>query len=126
MPVQSLLTELSRVHEPEAAQDYANMLSQVVADGKPLIIRRNGEDLAAVIPLEYLELLREVLEREEVEKQAAHIDWAFVPKPLRPPQEWFDSGSFLPVWRYDHNAYRNGDGRRFSGNIRCQCQERPF
>ena len=90
MPLQSLLTEPGRVHEPEAAQDYANMLSQVVADGKPVIIRRNGEDLAAVIPLEYLELLREVLEREEVEKQAARIDWACVPKSVRPPQEWFD------------------------------------
>src|SRR5712692_4092265 len=90
MTVQSLLPEPGRVNEPQAVQEYANMLSQVVAEGKPVIIRRNGEDLAAVIPLEYLELLREVLACQEVEKLAAQIDWDRVPKTHRPPQEWFD------------------------------------
>jgi hypothetical protein len=65
-------------------------LSQVVAEGKPVIVRRNGEDLAAVIPLEHLALLREVVARQEVEKLAAQIDWQRVPRTLRPPQEWFD------------------------------------
>jgi prevent-host-death family protein len=88
--VQSLLTEPGRVDEPRGAQEYSDVLSQVVAEGKPVIIRRNGEDLAAVIPLEHLELLREVVARREVEKQAAEIDWNRIPKTLRPPQEWFD------------------------------------
>ena len=90
MTVLSLLPELDRVNEPQAVQEYSNMLSQVVAEGKPVIIRRNGEDLAAVIPLVYLHLLRELLAREEVEKQAMQIDWNCVPKTLRPPQDWFD------------------------------------
>ena len=49
-----------------------------------------GADLAAIIPLEHLELVREILARQEVEKQAAQIPWERAPKTLRPPQEWFD------------------------------------
>src|SRR6266849_6356116 len=90
MTVQSLLVEPGRVNEPQVAQEYSDVLSQVAADGKPVIVRRNGEDLAAVIPLEHLALLREVVAREEVEKLAAQIDWSRARKSLRPPQEWFD------------------------------------
>jgi len=90
MTVQSLLTEPGRVDEPQAAQGYSDVLSQVAAEGKPVIVRRNGEDLAAVIPLEHLELVREILARQEVEKLAAQIDWERARKTLRPPQEWFD------------------------------------
>jgi hypothetical protein len=50
MTVPSLLEEPGRVDEPQAAQEYADVLSQVVAAGRPVIVRRNGEDLAAVIP----------------------------------------------------------------------------
>lgn len=90
MTVPFLLTEPGRVDEPQAAQQYSDVLSQVATEGKPVIVRRNGEDLAAVIPLEHLELLREVLARQEVERQAAQIDWSRAPTALRPPQEWFD------------------------------------
>ncbi len=55
-----------------------------------MIVCRDGQDLAAVIPLEYLDLLREVVERQEVEKLAGQIDWHRGDKTLRPPQEWFD------------------------------------
>jgi hypothetical protein len=47
--------------------------------------------LAAVIPLEHLELLQEVLMRPEVEKLAAQLDWDRAVQTLRPPQEWFES-----------------------------------
>lgn len=90
MTVESLLREPGRVDEPRAAEGFSDVLSQVAAERRPLIVRRNGEDLAAVVPLEYLELLREVVARQEVEKRAALIDWDRVPKPRRPPQEWFD------------------------------------
>ncbi len=89
MTVQSFLSEPGRVDEPRKVEEYADVLSQVAAAGRPVIVRRNGEDLAAVIPLEHLELLREMLARQEVEKQAAQIDWDRV-KAHRPPQEWFD------------------------------------
>ena len=88
--VQSLLAEPGRVAEPQAAQAYSDVFSQVVAEGIPLIVRRNGEDLAAVIPLEHLELLREVVARQEVENLATQIDWNRAAKTVPRPQEWFD------------------------------------
>lgn len=90
MSVPSLLDEPRRVDEPRAAKEFSDVLTQVAAERRPLIVRRNGEDLAAVIPLEHLELVREVLARQEVEKLAAQIDWEQARKALRPPQSWFD------------------------------------
>ena len=90
MTSQSLLEEPSRVDEPKAAREYAEVLSQVAAAGRPVIVRRNGEDLAAVVPLEHLERVREILAQQEVESLAAQIDWDRAPKTLRPPQSWFD------------------------------------
>jgi antitoxin (DNA-binding transcriptional repressor) of toxin-antitoxin stability system len=96
MTVPSLLREPGRVDEPRAAQEYADVLSQVAAAGQPVIVRRNGEDLAAIIPLEHLELVREILGRQEVERLAAQIDWERARKTLRPPQEWFEGDEPKP------------------------------
>ena len=90
MTVPSLLPEPGRVDEPRAAQEYADVLSRVAAEHRAVIVRRNGEDLAAVVPLEHLELLREVLARQEVEKLAAQINWDRLVREYRPPQAWFD------------------------------------
>ena len=90
MSVPSLLEEPSRVDEPQAAQEYAAVLTQVVAAGRPVIVRRNGEDLAAVVPLEHLELVREILAHHEAERSAAEIDWTRARMIARPPQSWFD------------------------------------
>src|SRR4051812_46930722 len=90
MTVPSLLEEPGRVDEPQVAQEYADVLSQVVAAGRPVIVRRNGEDLAAVIPLEHLELFREILAHQEAERLAAQIDWSRARKTPQPPQSWFD------------------------------------
>ena len=90
MTVPSLLEEPGRVDEPGAAQGYSAVLTQVAAERRPVIVRRNGEDLAAVVPLEHLELLREAVARQEVEKLAAQIDWDRARPAPRPPQAWFD------------------------------------
>ena len=74
MTVPSLLEEPGCVDEPQGAQEYAAVLTQVVAAGRPVIVRRNGEDLAAVVPLEHLEQVREILAHQEVERLAAEID----------------------------------------------------
>jgi PHD/YefM family antitoxin component YafN of YafNO toxin-antitoxin module len=90
MTVPSLLEEPGRVDEPRAAQEYSAVLTQVAAERRPVIVRRNGEDLAAVVPLEHLELLREAVARQEVEKLAEQIDWERARQAPRPPQAWFD------------------------------------
>ena len=97
MTVPPLLAEPGRVDEPRAAQGYADVLTKVAAEQRPVIVRRNGADLAAVIPLEHLRLLREVVARREVEELAAQIDWDRA-KALRPPQAWLedDDNPFEP------------------------------
>ena len=96
MTVQALLTEPGRVDEPRAAQEFSDALTQVAAEGKPVIVCRNGADLAALIPLEHLQLVRETLALQEVEKLAAQIDWDRAHQTLRPPQEWFDGDEPKP------------------------------
>ncbi len=85
------LLEPSHVDEPEHAREYAEVLSRVAADHQAVIVRRGGADLAAVVPLEYLELLRDVLTRQEAEQLAGRLDWENLLKTSPPSQEWFDS-----------------------------------
>lgn len=90
MTTESLFAEPVRVDEPRAIEDYAGVLSQVATEGKPLIVCRNGTDLAAIVPVECLDLLREVAALHELEHRAAQIDWDRMPEGLHPPQQWFD------------------------------------
>ncbi len=92
----SLLEEPNRVDEPQAAQEYSAVLTQVAAEHRTVIVRRNGADLAAVVPLEHLELVREVLARLEVAQLAGEIDWEQARRTLRPPQQWFDGDEPKP------------------------------
>ncbi len=92
MTLQTILSEPSRVDEPQAVKDFSDVLSRVASELRPVIVRRNGEDLAAVIPLEHLELFREVLARQEAEQIAAQIAWERLVPLRRPPQRWFDEG----------------------------------
>jgi hypothetical protein len=96
MAVPSLLEEPGRVDEPQAAQEYSAVLTQVAAACRPVIVRRNGEDLAAVIPLEHLELVREFMASQEVQRLAAQIDWDRARQTLRPSQEWYDGDEPKP------------------------------
>ncbi len=93
---QPLMPEPGRVDEPCVAGEYASILGQVAAGGRPVIVQRNGEDLAAVVSLEHLELMREVMARKEVEELAARIDWNSAAGKLRPPQSWFEGEEAKP------------------------------
>lgn len=92
----SLLEEPGRVDEPRGAQEYADVLSGVASAGRPVIVRRNGADLAAVIPLECLEAVREILAQQRVEQLAGQMDWELARKTLRAPQEWFEGDEPKP------------------------------
>jgi len=96
MAVQALLPEPGRVDEPRAAKEYSDVLTQVACDHKPVIVRRNGADLAAVIPLEHLELLQDLLARQEAERLASQVDWDQLVKKSPPPQGWFDGDEPKP------------------------------
>ena len=58
--------------------------------------RRNGEDLAAVVSLEHLELMREVLASQEAEKLAAELDFTRPMHTASPPAAWFEGDEPRP------------------------------
>ena len=47
-----MVPEPTHIDEPQIAKGYADVLSEVASKRQPVIVRRAGEDLAAVIPLE--------------------------------------------------------------------------
>lgn len=81
----------NHVDEPRLAEDYAEVLSQVATSHQPVIVRRAGEDLAAVVPLEYLEIWRDAMARHDAEQLASSVDWGRAAKSFPPDQDWFDS-----------------------------------
>jgi PHD/YefM family antitoxin component YafN of YafNO toxin-antitoxin module len=85
-----MFTEPGRVEEPQAGQDYSAILSRVASEHKPVIVRCSGEDIAAIVPLEHMEVLQDALARQEAEKIAAQIDWGRLAKSHAPAQQWFD------------------------------------
>jgi hypothetical protein len=98
MSVPSLLNEPGRIDEPRAVEAFSDVLTQVASEGRALIVCRDGADLAAVIPLEHLALLREVLARADAEKMAGQIDWDALVVKHGPPQQWLedDDNPFEP------------------------------
>ena len=90
------LLEPGRVDEPKLAQEYADVLSRVASERQPIILRRGGEDLVAVIPLDYLELLQDVVARDAAEDIASRLDWDRAVKESPPPQTWFDGDEPKP------------------------------
>jgi hypothetical protein len=85
-----LLQQPEKVDEPAEAKGYADVMSRVAAEGQPVIVRREGTDLAAIVPLSLLEELLDKLAMDEAQRIAKTIDWEKVRKECRPPQEWFD------------------------------------
>jgi hypothetical protein len=52
--------------------------------------------VAAVIPVEYLALLREFLAQQEAEQHAAQVDWAPMAQVSPPPPQWFEGDEPKP------------------------------
>ena len=82
--------EPNRVDEPQDAKAYADVMSRVVAEHKAVVVRRGGNDLAAIIPMDYLEFLLDALAMQEAERISGELDWDRMVKANPPPQEWFD------------------------------------
>lgn len=96
MPKHTLLSEPDHVDEPQKVQEYWGIVSRVAATHQPVIVRRGGTDVAAVIAVEHLELLRELLSQHEAEQLAAQVDWAQMAQMSPPPQQWFEGNEPKP------------------------------
>ena len=82
MPKHTLLSEPDHVDEPQQVQEYWGLVSRVAATQHPVIVRRGGADVAAVVSVEHLELLRELLAQQDAEQRASQVDWAQVAQSL--------------------------------------------
>ena len=91
-----LIPDPGHIDEPQQAVDYAAVLSDVAARHQPVIVRRNGADFAAVVPLEHLELMREVLASQEAERLAAQLDWPRLTAACAPAKEWLEGDEPKP------------------------------
>lgn len=78
------------IDEPRTVEEYADALSRAAADMRPVIVRRDGSDIAAIVPLEYLEVVEDVLARREAERLAGGLDWDKLATASPPAQDWFD------------------------------------
>lgn len=96
MPKHTLLREPDHVEEPQQVQDYQGLVSRVAATQHPVVLRRGNSDVAAVIALEHLELLREALAQREAEQMAAQVDWEHMARTSPPPQQWFEEDGPKP------------------------------
>ncbi|MCP4592243.1 MAG: type II toxin-antitoxin system Phd/YefM family antitoxin [bacterium] len=92
---QTALIDPLYVEEPNHVQEYVDVFSRVAVENQPVIVRRRGEDVAAVISLAQLSLLQELLARQQAELLAAEMDWSSLDKAV-PPQEWLDGDEPKP------------------------------
>jgi prevent-host-death family protein len=92
----TIFTEPSRVEEPQAGREYSAILNRVASEHRPIIVRRSGEDIVAIVPLEHMEVLQDALARQEAEKIAAQVDWVGLARSHPPAQEWFDGDEPKP------------------------------
>ena len=76
--------------EPRGFQGYADIISRVAKEHQAIVVRRDGNDIAAIIPIELLETLTDAIAREEAQRISRSLDWDQLVKANPPPQEWFD------------------------------------
>ncbi len=89
------LMEPVYVEEPHRIGEYAEVFRRAAVEQQPLIISRREGGVAAVISLKHLELLQDLLARQQAESLASQIDWTSVAK-SEPPAKWFDGDEPKP------------------------------
>jgi hypothetical protein len=89
MSTQPLLSEPDRIEEPQKAQEYWDLVSRVASTHHPVIVRRSGADMVAVIAVEHLALLQDMVAQQEAERLAAQVDWVHAAQTSPPPPQWF-------------------------------------
>ena len=89
MSTQPLLSAPNRIEEPQKAQEYWELVSRVASTHHPVIVCRRGAAMVAVIAVEHLELLQEMMAQQEAERLAAQVDWAHAAQTSPPPPQWF-------------------------------------
>jgi len=58
---------MGRVTVTEVRDQISDTLNRVAYKGERLVVRRHGKDVAAIVPVEDLELLRELEDKRDIE-----------------------------------------------------------
>jgi prevent-host-death family protein len=80
---------MPRVNATEARSDFADLLNRVAYRGDRIVVHRRGKNVAALVPIRDLDLLREFEDRIDNEnadkalKESGRIPWDKVKKKLR-------------------------------------------
>jgi len=90
------IREPSHIDEPLDAKDYQDAITRVAAEERPVVVRRNGADIAIIMPLAHYLLFQEAIAREEAERLTKTVDWKQWAKSSPPPQAWFDGDEPKP------------------------------
>ena len=61
-------SSMTRLRTSKARQDFADTLNRVVYGRERIVLARRGRDLAAIVPMDDLELIRALEDRIDLEK----------------------------------------------------------
>jgi prevent-host-death family protein len=64
---------MTRIAASEVRRDFADAVNRVAYRGERIVLHRRGRDLAALVPIEDLELLRELEDRLDLEAARAAL-----------------------------------------------------
>ncbi len=58
---------LSKISSADAERNFPGVIERVMSERDTIILTKKGRDIAALIPIEYLRLLREIEDRIDIE-----------------------------------------------------------
>lgn len=59
---------MTRLRASKARQEFADTLNRVVYGGERIVLARRGRDLAAIVPMDDLELIRALEDRIDLQR----------------------------------------------------------
>lgn len=65
---------MSRIAASEARLQFAEVLNKVAYGGARILLHRHGKDVAAIVPVEDLELLKKLEDRMDLEAARAALN----------------------------------------------------
>lgn len=77
-----MIEAMSRIAASDARVQFAEIVNKVAFGGERIVLHRHGKDVAAIVPVEDLELLRMLEDRMDLEaaraalnEKASRVSW---------------------------------------------------
>jgi prevent-host-death family protein len=72
--IQILVGAVSRIAASDARVQFAEVVNKVAFGGERIVLHRHGKDVAAIVPVEDLELLQKLEDRMDLEAARAALN----------------------------------------------------